>query len=258
MSTEKRPGTQQTYVTKVRRVDGRLLKRYIGPSADPVVSLLTADHQLALADQRASRQQNQAEIELDKKMAASFDRIVDWSKNWKFIYRLTRLPQAKDMRTNKPDTTPSKLPTLHRFTQTCRLANEGDQDAISQLDHWIAEIPGLLSEATNLVRIAESQLVDFLAQGSPETEAIVRRHIAQTSADLQLLVKGDSLAKLHADALTMVWMDMMRCQLGAMRLFEDSKTAKYWDAAADRATRRWGRVEKSFGQYRKQANREST
>ena len=257
MSTERRTGTLRTYVTKVKRVDGQLQKRYIGRSADPVIHLLTADHQLALADRRARRKKHQTEIELDKKLAETFVRVEAWSANWKVIHRLTLLPQPKVMKNPKADVRSSKLPALHRFLETCRLVNGGDQDAIRQLNSWLAEIPGHLSEATDLLAIAESQLIKLLSPtGSPETEALVRRNIAQTSADLQSLVKGDPLAKMHADAVAIAWLDFMRCQLAAIGAYEDTKTANYWNAAADRALRRWGRVEEAFGEYRKHWHRQ--
>ncbi len=257
MSTERRTGTLRTYVTKVKRVDGQLQKRYIGRSADPVIHLLTADHQLALADRRARRKKHQTEIELDKKLAETFVRVEAWSANWKVIHRLTLLPQPKVMKNPKADVRSSKLPALHRFLETCRLVNGGDQDALRQLDTWLAEIPGHLSEATDLLAIAELQLVKLLSQGSPETEALVRQDLAQTSAELQSLVNGDPLAKMHADAVAMVWMDFMRCQLAAIGAYEDTKTAKYWDGAADRSLRRWKQADKAFSRYRNVWHRQS-
>lgn len=256
MSIERRPGTLRTYVTKVQRVDGRLQKRYIGSSADPTIHLFSAEHQLGLADQRARRKKHKDEIERDRTLEATFGRLDSLSKNWKIIHRLTRLPlpapQPIDMKKRKAKLASSKLPTPSQFSETCRLANGGDQAAKRQLDRWISRIPGHLSKATDLLAIAESQLVDFLSHGSQETEALIRRKIAKTSSDLQSLVPGDPLANLHADALTLAWMDLMRCQLGAMRPFEDAKNATYWDAAADRTSRRWDRLEKAFGRYRKE------
>ena len=257
MSTERRPGTLRTYLTKVERVDGKLQKRYIGSSADPVIGMLIRGQQLAKADRIARRKKHRSEIEGDKKLTDLFDRIVDWAANWKVIHLLSQLPQTKDMKNHKADGSSTEIPGLHHFLAMCKLANAGDQDAIRQLDIWLAKLPGHLSEATDLLATAELQLIQFLAKGSPETEASVRQQISQNSAILQSLVNGDPLAKMHADAVAIVWLDFMRCQLTAIRAVADTKSAKYWDAAADRALRRWERVDGAFAQYRKQFDRQS-
>ncbi|TWU27918.1 hypothetical protein Poly41_70370 [Novipirellula artificiosorum] len=256
MSIERRRGTLKQYVTTVERVNGRLRKRYIGSMDDPVVSYLMRTKTLANANRAAREADLRNEIEIATKLEHHFVRLEKWSAGWLVTDGLVQLIDS-DTLTQTPSTAITmKPPRIKRFKQTCRLANQGDEVAKQELEGWIAATPGLYAEATSLVAIARDELLKF-ASGSPETEALLRSKLDGISASLSEEV-DDGIGRLYAEAVSLAWMDMMRCGIGALRVSTDTKTAKYWDAATDRATRRWTRIQAEYQKYLKQVRKRST
>ena len=146
---------------------------------------------------------------------------------------------------------PSDFPGLHRFNEVCRRANRGDENAKAQLKRWVDAMPGMLDGVTDIIAVARGQLIDFLAGDSAETKALLDLRIDDRSSELADDAGGDPLSRLCADVVLLVYMDLLRCTTAAIRPVDTTKSARYWESAADRSERRWVRVEKAFAQHRK-------
>ncbi|WP_413431931.1 hypothetical protein [Crateriforma spongiae] len=222
------------------------------------MDLLQRSAQFDLADHQAHRQRIKAEIEASKRLEPMFVWLASWSAHWKTYKRMMSLnslrpnpgkPQHGSGQSDPPPI-PADFPGLQRFNRVCRRANAGDVSAQAQLDHWLDDFPGLLSDATDFVAVAQAELIDFLSGGSEETKALLRARIDRQSTELQGMTRDDPLLKLYADVIMLAFFDLLRCSTAAARRIDTVKTATYWDRAAERAQKRWRQVSDAFRKVR--------
>ncbi|MCM2370383.1 hypothetical protein [Aporhodopirellula aestuarii] len=248
MTIEGRRGTPKQYYTKVKRIDGKLKKEYVGRLSDPCVGILVREERLRKATAAARVVEINAEVEKAKQTEAHFIKIVQTSRCWKVLLRIINLQPATAE--TLPMSTPlsSELPKLHLLSETCRLANQGDEAAAAKLNQWINAAPELFSKATDALELARETLVRDLAGESAETEALLRSKLQRDADELINSMEDDPLIRHYAETVILAKMDLVRCEFAGLRSNLSISVRRYWEGALTRAQLRWIKLNKAFRQ----------
>ncbi|MCR9209718.1 MAG: hypothetical protein NXI28_15910 [bacterium] len=248
MAVEGRQGTSNQYYTKVRRVGGKLEKRYVGRLSNPIVDVSSREARLSKATAVAHRLRVDAEMVNVKRDEHHFIKIAQASSGWKVLVRIINL-RSTPARLLRMSTVPTPdLPKLQEFTRVCRLANQGDEAATTQLREWVSVAPELFAKATNALELARETLLGGLAGEAPETLALLRVRLEQEADELVHATEDEPLIKHFAETVVLAKMDLVRCQLAGLRPNLGIRAMRYWEGAIARSQKRWANVSKAFQQ----------
>ncbi len=248
MAVEGRRETNKKYYTKVQRIDGRLKKEYIGRLSSPFVSMFVRDERLQKATTAARGDEINAEMEKARQTEAQLIQIAQFSGCWRVLLRIISLPPSPANILPMSTQPSSELPKLHRLTETCRLANQGDGAAAAKLNEWINSAPEIFAKATDALELARETLVQDFAGESPETEALFRIKLQREADELLDSVGDDPLIRHYADTMVLAKMDLVRCELAGLRSNLSISVRRYWEGALKRAQLRWIKLNKAFRQ----------
>lgn len=246
MAVEKRRGTFKQYYTRVWRIGGKLKKSYVGRLSNPIVGVLIRDEKLRKAEEAARVAALIEEVETAKQSESRLIQIARSSDGWKVLLRLSNFQLRSTAMFPMPKKATTDLPKLQELTRVCRLANDGDQAANSQLNHWINAVPELLDQSINALELARETLLATFANESHETLALLRVKLEREADELVEAAEEDPLLKHYAEAVALAKMDLMRCSLARMRADADLYTMRYWEGALGRSQQRWSKISKAF------------
>lgn len=248
MAVEKRRGTTKQYYTRTRRVDGELKRDYIGALSDPFTGLCVRDDRLRKADALARKAELTDEIEHSKLIDARLTRIATWSSDWEVLSRIVALKPDGIVAMHTPTEHSLDLPKPQQFTRICRLAKQGDAEAVNSLNEWLDASPQMVTEATDFLEVARVTLVGGLSLESPESEALMIARLRLEAESIVDSVVDTPLNRLYADAVVLAWMDVVRCDFAGLRSNLSIHDRRYWESARGRALKRWGQVLNAFRQ----------
>lgn len=267
MSIENRRTSSNRYLTNSIRVNGRIVRQYIGCESDAGIQIVTRRKGVRDAILEQSRQATLADIERSRKIQAILAGLIGAGSRWStlaaLVHPTTRHRNLKRfIRLNVQFGSAgfgskefADLPSKKEFDCLCRAALTGDEPSEYELWTLTENGPQIFSDASSLLKAAEDLLVESLAGKCEATGATIRARIEQTNYRVREGSDGSELDRLFAGVVVMSYMDTLRCGASGMRPTADNKTAKYWDSAHDRAIKRWLRVSKSYERFVRQQSR---
>lgn len=244
MSIESRAGTSNRYLTRTVRQDGRHQRVYLGAVSCRFAQIAHRRRRLVGATTAFGRSQRRREIAAHKCDEPTLIELVGRIKFWKTLRKL----RAMKMETTQSTWTaePPRLPSLQRFNLVCRRAEAGDSVAKLELHQWLRDYPVWLNEVTDLLAIAQDQVIDALAGDDSATKVLLRERLKSDASEIDKLRGDDPLMRIFAEIVVLASLDAKRCQVMALRKDGELVSRKYWASAADRAMKRFERLVPAF------------
>lgn len=250
MNIEARRGTTNGYATHSQRVNGKHRRQYLGRAESPAVQVINRLDQLTKAKRRNAERQRREEIAASRRIDTIMTRLSHILIDLNVI---NTIPKRFKMDNVKRKNEVGARPAAKQIRELCERADQGDEKARKFLANWLAANQSLVDEATDLGALASALVKSQLTEDDPVSDAFLDHQLNYVTQAFK--PSGDDVIQsMHATILAVTYMDAMRCAITAIRGNFSGKSAKYWDAAFSRATRRYKQVRKSVEKYDSKAN----
>lgn len=249
MGWERRSNTVWKYYYRSVRVDGRVVKQYVGRIADPVVGLVSRQDQLDRADQATAVDEVRSEQSEYKQLQTLLRTLAGQVRQRLRIYLLSRegelqagewTPMTKTPAAagRKSSASVEEEPTRELFEHLTRQASRGDQEAAERLRRIIRTHPEIWNAVGDLSRHAEQSLIRLIAgKNLVLSECLhvkvddLRRSLLGTSAEAAI--------GLLVDQVVINWLELQFVQMAALQPQQHGRDARFWEDRYERAHARY-------------------
>lgn len=255
MQADRKRTTGRKYIYQSNRVDGAVVKEYVGPASDPVVNLAYRYSRLqaarskadsiakkeAMADRKAIETMMSVVAILARKLPA-LETLYHKHEQREHI-RMTTVGHNNEMTIEEVNL----LPDRASLSRLIRLVNNDDPSAVEQYRNLSNDLPSTLASASSLFALAKQRCISSIAGDSTAIRAKLESEFESDSAAyLQLSPhQGTPLALLETQLVMLLRMDMMRCFVTAHCASKRSEIA-FWSKMFVRSTKRFERALRSL------------
>lgn len=249
MAWERRSGSTRRYYFRAERIDGRIVKQYVGRSGNPAVRTVARSDALTKAERRASVARARAEQERYRAAAARLAAVRNQTDAViraacvlaaRPIPRPVRPPRRPKTETNtmlKPPLAPA-LPTREEIDALTARATGGDTDAAAELRELLKPHTHIWRSIADLSGWAEATFIDLIADGHPLLAESLRLKCDQLRRELAQPADGQ-LERMVIDRIIAGWLGVEHQQIAAQQPLERGTDARLRQESLSRAQRQY-------------------
>ena len=248
MTWERRSGTTGRYYFHSVKVDGKVVKKYIGRTGDPVAEVIAKGDSLDRAEAAAAV----AEVRFEQARYRNLEPLlIAFSAGVQEVNEITLLAcgyrirkgrlQAvmyRDSNPNRSDQDDEPL-TRELFDHLARRANRGDRDAADRLRQILRDHPEITRELGNVSKHSEQSLIGLIAGDNFVLSESVRLEVEELRTSLLDEATDATLEKLLIDQVVISWLDAEYTRLAAVQPQQFKQDAKFWEQRHERANDRY-------------------
>ncbi|QDV42202.1 hypothetical protein Enr13x_20470 [Stieleria neptunia] len=141
----------------------------------------------------------------------------------------------------------SKLPRKQALSRLMRKADAGCNTSRGLLRELMFDCEDLMGEVSNTLTIAKTIVLDAMSGDSYAMREAMGQKLAEAESALAGSNGSGPVDKMAAEAVSLAWIDCLRCQLMVLKASHSNRDERYLQGLADRATRRLERLTKILG-----------
>lgn len=255
MAVDNRPDRSKSYYARSERVEGKRVKKYVGPCGEPVTDLLFRIDRLAHAEKEAARQADAEAVALDKATVAPL--ADEYHRQAGILTRATLVAtgfirrQGRWARSTTGDPVAARLrPTpenpqdpLENLAMLSKTAERGDRSATQQIKAALAEHPQLYQQTSDLASHLQEHLITRIAGTDQRLEHALRMRcrelIARTASGV-----SDEIDRLMGERVMLAWLDLQQADAAANQPRQRHADGDYWEKRLHRAQKRFDEATK--------------
>jgi len=248
MTWERRSGTIGRYYFHSVKVDGKVIKKYIGRTGDPIAEVIAKGDSLNRAEATAAvaevRSEQAQYRDLERLLIAIFAGVREVHDvtlvACGYRRRKGRLQAVKyrDSKSDRSDQSDEPL-TREVFEHLSRRANRGDRDAADRLRQILRDHPEITRELGNVSKHVEQSLIGLIAGDNFVLNESVRLQAQELRSSLLDEATDATLEKLLIDQVVISWLDAEYTRLAAVQSQQFKQDAKFWEQRCERASDRY-------------------
>lgn len=268
MAAENQTQKVTRYLYKTQRVNGKVIRKYIGKADSPMACLMVQKNRL----QRAKQQSHLAEV---RKEQAHFKELCQVIRLRDQLVRRARKIEAETPKRSNNSALVQRRPNMNGAKQTIPMsptaeppaetvsqeqilelhgqAKRGDQASAAQLREIIQNNDQLRRTMGNLTQHVERAVIRLITDNDPAYVEAMRLQLVEMRRSLLGTGEPSETEKLLIDDIVLLWLESSYTRLAALQPQQHIRDARFWEDRTERAHTRYLNAIDQLHSWRKPA-----